>query len=165
MVRIGKHEHGIQRAALESARSTCCRGQRGCVLVDSMHQILSTGRNGVPRGAIHCIDKPCAGAGAASGTELSKCKATHAEANALLQCQDVDSIYIAYCTTEPCIDCTKLLLNTSVKQVIFRDQYPHGKQSKALWEECGRDVCNWIHLKLEEKEEKQTQPSLEITHR
>ena len=146
MYRIGKHEHGIKRAILESKRSTCARGMRGCVLVDKYYEILSTGRNGVPSGATHCIDMPCKGAGAPSGTRLSDCKAVHAEANALLQCDKVHEVFIAYFTTEPCIECTKLLLNTSVQVVMFAEKYPHSEKSKALWVECGRDLFNWVHF-------------------
>jgi dCMP deaminase len=71
------------------------------------------------------------------GKGLDVCRAIHAEQNALLQCPDVYTIEKAYVTTSPCITCTKLLLNTSCKEIIFLEDYP-GEEAKRLWEMSGR---------------------------
>lgn len=79
----------------------------------------------------------CEGAHARSGTNLDGCEAVHAEQNALLQCRDVYSIDVAYVTASPCMTCTKLLLNTSCREIIFLEEYPHSA-AKELWESSGR---------------------------
>lgn len=79
----------------------------------------------------------CSGAEAPSGQSLDSCQAIHAEQNALLQCRDVYAIDTAYVTASPCVTCCKLLLNTSCKRIVFKEEYPHG-QSEALWTGAGR---------------------------
>lgn len=63
------------------------------------------------------------------------CGAAHAEQNALLQCRDPWSIEAAYITLSPCMACTKLLLNTSCKRVIFLEDHvsPTSAAAKELW--------------------------------
>ena len=69
------------------------------------------------------VDDTCGGAKFKSGEGLDVCQAIHAEQNALLQCKDVYDIETIYCTVSPCIHCVKLLLNTSVKNIIFGEKY------------------------------------------
>lgn len=130
-------EYFLTMARVASTRGTCARRRVGCVLVDELNHIMSTGYNGPPASMDHCIDKPCAGAYMPSGTGLSQCEAIHAEINALLQCPNVYRIKTVYCTTAPCIDCTKALLNTSAQRVVFLDNYPH-TESEARWLKAGR---------------------------
>lgn len=87
----------------------------------------------------------CPGAFSPSGTNLDGCEAIHAEQNALLQCRDVREIHTCYCTTSPCVTCTKLLLNTGCLRVVFLDEYPH-PASQELWTRAGRE---WVQVKLE----------------
>lgn len=139
MERLSKDEYFVAMASLVSRRSTCQRRAVGCVLVSPLGHVLATGYNGVPRGSAHCIDHPCAGAGLPSGTGLDKCEAIHAEQNALLQCKDVMSIETAYVTTMPCMTCTKLLLNTSCKIIVYSEPYPHSEAAE-LWRKNGRVI-------------------------
>ena len=124
MTRLEKDEYFLKVADLLKERSTCPRRKVGCVLVDEHHNIIATGYNGNARGTDHCIDIPCPGALAKSGADLDKCEAIHAEQNALLQCSDVMRIHKAYTTTQPCIHCMKLLMNTSVQEIHFLEGYP-----------------------------------------
>lgn len=119
----------LELARVVSTRGTCARRQVGCVLVDEHGQVLSTGYNGRPRGWLHCrgddaTASPCAAASSPSGTNLDGCEAIHAEQNALLQCGDVSRINTCYTTTQPCVTCAKLLLNTGCKRVVFSTTYP-----------------------------------------
>ena len=108
-------------------------------VVDARGHVLATGYNGRPRGFDHCSEgTPCAGAAAPTGQRLSECEAVHAEANALLQCRDVDLIVTCYVTISPCVECTKLLLNTSCQRVVAADAYAYDAQSRELWERGGR---------------------------
>ena len=88
--RLDVDDYFLNIAKLVGKRSTCRRRQVGCVLVDSQNHIVSTGYNGVIKGATHCLDVPCQGAQAPSGTDLDECFAVHAEMNALLQLRSND---------------------------------------------------------------------------
>lgn len=121
-----------------ATRGSCARRKVGCILVNNHNHILATGYNGRPAGFIECLNEPCEGAEAPSGTSLNKCEAIHAEANALLQCPDVHDIATAYVTASPCIECVKLLLNTSCQTIIFAEHYPHS-DSERLWLQANRE--------------------------
>lgn len=136
-----KEVYFLEMAKLVSTRGTCARRKVGCVLVDKLGHVLSTGYNGVASGENHCIDTPCSGASCKSGEGLEKCEAIHAEANALLQCKDVNEIDTAYVTHSPCVHCVKLLMNTSCRRVLFIEKYPHS-DSERLWTKFGRV---WLH--------------------
>ncbi len=125
-------------AELVATRGTCARRAVGCVLTNIRGHVLATGFNGVASGLEHCTDKPCPGAKCASGEGLELCEAIHAEQNALLQCHDVQTIEACYCTTAPCITCTKLLLNTSCQVIWFLEDYPQAAAAKKLWISAGR---------------------------
>jgi dCMP deaminase len=120
-------------AQIISRRATCARRSVGCVLVDASYHVLSTGYNGTAAGERHCIDSPCPAAGLPSGEGLDKCEAIHAEANALLQCRFPDRIQKAFVTTPPCLHCTKLLMNTSCREIVCMGDYPQAKEAKELW--------------------------------
>lgn len=138
MPRPPKVVWGLAMAKLVATRATCARRSVGCVLVDHKHRVLATGYNGVASGLPHCNEGlPCPGAAAPSGTQLDACHALHAEQNALLQCMDTDAIEVCYCTTAPCVTCTKLLLNTECQTIWFIDSYPQAEASRELWESAG----------------------------
>jgi len=126
-------EYFIKMARLVSLRGACVRRQVGCVLVNSLNHVVATGYNGRARGVDNCLDSPCKGSEMDSGLGLEQCEAIHAEANALLQCNDVEEIRVAYCTTAPCIHCVKLLMNTGCDRIVFQDPYPHMKTCENLW--------------------------------
>lgn len=126
-------------ALLASSRATCGRRAVGCILTNKLNHVIATGYNGVPRGMVHCSVMQCPGANAPSGQSLDGCMATHAEQNALLQCRNVEEIETAYVTAQPCISCTKLLLNTSCKHVVYLQPYPH-PMAERLWGDAGRSM-------------------------
>lgn len=139
--RLSADEYFLQMAELVARRSTCRRRSVGCVLVDRQNHVVATGYNGVHKGARHCIEDPCPGAALPSGTGLDKCEAIHAEQNALLQCGDVNAIYTAYCTASPCVFCMRMLANTSVRRIVFREEYPH-VESQRIVERLG---IEWVY--------------------
>jgi dCMP deaminase len=176
-VRISRDEWGLRLAEVTAVRGTCLRRQVGCVLTDSRGRVLATGYNGVASGVLHCNhftgnrvradplalthfreDYPyaCPGAHKASGTGLDACQAVHAEANACLQCRDVDAAETCYVTTSPCVSCVKMLMNTGCHRVVFREAYPH--PSRDLWVNSFRGGLQrlWIHLPEEVIDAKRT---------
>lgn len=153
MTRPNLDDYFLTIAEVVKTRSTCLRRAVGCVLVNDRHHILATGYNGVAAGQPHCNEEKmlaggrnyyhpnaCDGAHVASGTRLDSCQAIHAEQNALLQCRHVYEIFTVYCTTEPCVSCTKLLLGTSARRVVFVE--PYSQESYALWR-ASRGADGW----------------------
>lgn len=153
-MRPSKDETFLDIALTLAKRGTCIRKQVGCVIVDELGQILSTGYNGVARGLPHCNDRllldlshggkksmiedyphKCAGANHDSGQGLEICEAIHAEQNALLQCADVQKIHTVYVTVSPCRHCMKLIMNTSAKRVVFLSTY--SQDAKDLADKAG----------------------------
>lgn len=130
-MRLAVDDYFLEMSKLVALRSTCKRRAVGCVLVDSKNHVVATGYNGVPKGFIHCIDAPCTGADAPSGTRLNECKAVHAEMNALLQLQSTDDL-TAYLTVTPCFDCAKVLANSNVIRIVASVWYPQTEVREIL---------------------------------
>lgn len=127
-------------ASVIAIRTTCIRRGVGCVVTNSKGHILGTGYNGVAAGLPHCNEGcPCTGHDLPPGQD--KCEAVHAEVNAILQCPDVWDIDTVYVTLSPCIRCTKMLMNTSCKRIVFLNSHL-GATGKELWEKTGR---TWQH--------------------
>jgi dCMP deaminase len=143
LTRISAAEWGLRLAEVMAERGTCRRRKVGCVLVNERNRIVGEGYNGAASGQVHCVDHACPGAHLPPGEGLSKCEAIHAESNALMRCADVWEARVCYVTASPCVDCTKLLLNTGVREVVFRERYAHDAEAQALWARAGR---TWTHL-------------------
>lgn len=118
----------MQMAQVVAGRSTCLRRQVGAVIVKDK-QILSTGYNGSPSGLSHCAQTGCLRQklGIPSGERTEICRAVHAEQNALIQAAkhgvSIDGADI-YTTVQPCVLCTKLIINAGIKRVIYAIPYP-----------------------------------------
>lgn len=133
--RLSKDEYFMLIAQAVSQRSTCLDKQVGCVLVDSSGIILATGYNGAPRGMFHC--RTCT---VYEYRDKSLCPAAHAEQNALLQA-DPSRVYACYSTLEPCIVCTRMLMNTECRKVIYgKETKQSGKQ---LWSILNDPDTSW----------------------
>ncbi|MGM0771136.1 MAG: deoxycytidylate deaminase [Halobacteriota archaeon] len=121
-------EYFLEIASVVAKRSTCLRNKVGAVIVRDK-RILSTGYNGAPSNMDHCIDIGCIRQknNIASGTMHEKCRAVHAEQNAIIQAA-IHGVSIAgatvYCTHQPCILCAKMIINSNIKRVVFRTKYP-----------------------------------------
>ena len=95
------------------------------------HRILTTGYNGAPRGVSHCTEIGC------TIVDGHCVRATHAEANAIVQgaLHGVGlSGATAYCTHQPCINCSKLLISAGVVKIVFEQAYPDAVASDLLAE-------------------------------
>jgi dCMP deaminase len=119
-MRPGWDEYFMQIAQTVATRSTCPRASVGCVLTRD-RRILTTGYNGAPSGVPHCTDVGCL-------LVNDHCqRATHAEANAIVQ-GALHGVSVAdataYCTHQPCVNCTKLLISAGVKKIVFDTEYP-----------------------------------------
>jgi len=135
-MRISRDEWGLRVAEVHALRSTCLRRSVGCFLVDADGYPVGEGYNGVEAGAPHCGEgvARCPALSAPSGADLDGCNALHAEWNALIRCRDVRRIDACYVTVSPCVTCTKMLMNTSCRRIVFRSVYEaHVERSRALW--------------------------------
>ena len=112
---------------LVATRSSCMRRQVGALLVKDRN-ILATGYNGVPSGITHCEATGCLRAklGVPSGERHELCRGLHAEQNAIIQAAKHGTTIngaTLYCTTMPCIICTKMIINAGIKTVIYGEGY------------------------------------------
>ena len=136
----------MEIARTVATRATCPRASVGCVLTRE-RRILTTGYNGAPRGVAHCTEVGCL-------LVNDHCqRVTHAEANAIVQAalhgvslQDA----AAYCTHQPCINCSKLLISAGVKKIVYATPYPDPIASDLLAEAGVRlvpfETLEGIHL-------------------
>ena len=127
-------------AEVVASRSTCLRRHVGAVLVRDT-QILSTGYNGAPKGISHCEDVGCLREklGIPSGERHEICRGSHAEINAIAQAAAAgvatQGCWI-YCTHEPCVYCTKALINAGCERVVYIHEYPDDL-ARAIMSESG----------------------------
>lgn len=107
-----------------SKLSTCERLQVGAVITDKyLERVFSVGYNGNARGEPNRCDSP---------DEPGNCGCIHAEANALIKCQEHDREKVLFITTSPCIQCAKLIVNSGFSRVFFTKHYRTPEQSIAL---------------------------------
>lgn len=133
----------IKIAHLAATRSTCLRRNVGAVIVKN-HRILATGYNGAPSGLAHCSEVGCLRdrLKIPSGERQELCRGIHAEQNAIIQAAAngvaIDGADL-YCTHQPCITCTKMIINSGIKRVYITNPYPD-KFGEDLMKEAGIPV-------------------------
>ena len=121
-------EYFMDITRLVAKRATCLRRQVGAVIVKDKN-ILATGYNGAPSGVAHCIDVGCLRErlGIPSGERHELCRGLHGEQNAIIQAArhgtNIDGATL-YCTTMPCIICSKMLINAGIRRVVYEQGYP-----------------------------------------
>jgi len=140
-MRPGWDEYFMQIARTVATRATCPRASVGAVIVRE-HRILTTGYNGAPRGVAHCTEVGCT---LANGHCT---RATHAEANAIVQ----GALYgisvtesTAYCTHEPCVNCSKLLISAGVRKIVYEASYIDAVAAQLL-SEAGVALVQFVSL-------------------
>ncbi|MCE5201488.1 MAG: cytidine/deoxycytidylate deaminase family protein [Synergistaceae bacterium] len=139
-------------AKVVASRSTCLRRKVGAVLVRDK-QILSTGYNGAPKGISHCEDVGCMREklNIPSGERHEICRGSHAEINAIAQAASAGVATQGcwlYCTHEPCVYCTKALINAGCERVVYL--YPYlDELARAIMKESGIDAVQFAPEKLQ----------------
>jgi dCMP deaminase len=118
-----------------SMKSTCPSRKVGCVIIDpESNFILATGYNGAPKGTEHCGE---ACKERESGKEYEKCKAVHAEVNAIVSAarsgQRLDGATM-FMTVSPCIFCARVIIQAGIKQIFSMSHYSHPDAVKLLKE-------------------------------
>ena len=109
-----------------SKKSHCKRRQVGALIVKDS-TIISDGYNGTPTGHDNCCENDIA-----KGTilvEETKWEVIHAETNAILKCAkngiscDGGTLYV---TLSPCKDCSKLIVQSGIKRLVYKEVYRDG---------------------------------------
>lgn len=112
-----------------ATRSTCLRRKVGAIIVKDK-RILTTGYNGAPAGIKNCLERGTClreELGIPSGQRHEICRALHAEQNAIIQAayhgvSIKDSVM--YCTTQPCVLCAKMIINSGIRKIYYFKDYP-----------------------------------------
>ncbi len=106
----------LKMARIWASNSYCIRRQVGALLVkDKM--IISDGYNGTPSG----FENECE-----DDQDTTKSYVLHAEANAITKVaksnnsSDGSTLYI---TTSPCMECSKLIIQSGIIRVVFQEKY------------------------------------------
>ena len=131
MERPSKVKYYLDIAAAVAARSTCIRRQYGAVIVKN-DTVVSTGYNGTARGLINCCDlNECyrEAHNIPHGQQYEKCKAVHAEANAIINASREEMcgaiLFLAgfengerMKNPTPCEMCSRMITNSGIRKVI-----------------------------------------------
>ena len=109
-----------------ASASKCVSKQVGAVIVKD-GRILSTGYNGTPAGYTNCSTH-WDGEYTKDHHEWSKTYEIHAEMNAIIWAAregiSIDGATI-YVTLEPCSDCSKNLIASGIKRIVYDKSYEH----------------------------------------
>lgn len=108
----------LRMAFLVASMSKCVRAHYGSILVSSDGRIVSTGRNGKPRGSTN--DDVCYRLGAADNSNgLPDC-CLHSEANCLLFASPEEKEGATlYVSGIPCENCTLLIAQSRIARLVY----------------------------------------------
>ena len=111
-----KFDHSyLEMAEIWAQNSYCKRRKVGALLVKD-RMIISDGYNGTPSG----FENVCEEDG------VTKPYVLHAEANAITKVAKSGNSSegaTLYVTASPCMECSKLIIQSGIKRVVYRDEY------------------------------------------
>ncbi len=124
---ISWDEYFMGIALLSAQRSKDNSTQVGACIVNEQHKILSLGYNGMPTG---CNDDDMPWDRAGNPLDTKYLYVCHAELNAILNA-DIGSLRGAtvYVTLFPCNECTKAIIQTGIKEIVYLDDKYHDTDS------------------------------------
>jgi dCMP deaminase len=106
----------LRMARIWAENSYCQRRQVGCLIVNQQ-RIISDGYNGTPSGFENvCEDE----------NNVTFPYVLHAEANAitkLARSSNNSEGSTLYVTASPCIECSKLIIQSGIKRVVYSEKY------------------------------------------
>ena len=105
----------LRMARIWSENSYCKRLQVGAIVVKNQ-MIISDGFNGTPSGFENVCEE----------NDVTKPYVLHAEANAitkLARSHNSSDGATLYVTASPCLECSKLIIQSGIRRVIYSDQY------------------------------------------
>lgn len=105
----------IEMAEIWAKNSYCKRRQVGALLVKD-NMIISDGYNGTPSGFENICEE----------NGVTKPYVLHAEANAISKVAKSGNSSegaTLYVTASPCIECAKLIIQSGIRRVVYKDAY------------------------------------------
>jgi dCMP deaminase len=128
----------LQMARIWAQNSYCKRRQVGAIIVKA-RMIISDGYNGTPEGFENiCEDEE----------NRTKPYVLHAEANAITKVAKSNNSSegsTLYVTTSPCMECSKLIIQSGIKKVVFSELYNREEGLRLL----EKAKIEWVHLKID----------------
>jgi len=109
------HKQFLKIASTIAESSKCENAKVGAILVKE-GRIISIGYNGTPTG----WDNECECDG------KTKPEVLHAETNAISKCamsNESSKGSILYCTLSPCLECSKLIIQSGISEVFYLKDY------------------------------------------
>lgn len=137
-------EYFLGIAKVVALRSNCVKRKVASVVVKDK-RIIATGYNGTPRGVKNCNEGGCPRCNqlTGSGARLEECLCSHGEENAITQ-SAYHGVNIKdstlYTTYSPCLLCTKMIINSGIREVVFNVDYPLADVAMQLLREAGVQV-------------------------
>ena len=110
----------MRTARTAAQRSKDPKTQVGCVIKNELNHVVAVGYNGMPRG-IPDTDEFW-------NDSVKHDYVVHAEANAILNSTEDLTGSTAYVTLFPCNECTKLLIQKGIKEIVYEDDKFHNKK-------------------------------------
>ncbi len=125
-------ERYLKMAKIWSENSYCIRRKVGAIIVKNK-MIISDGYNGTPSGFENiCEDE----------NGITKSYVLHAEANAITKVaksHNSSKNATLYVTTSPCMECSKLIIQSGIKRVVYDEEY-RNKDGLELLKRAGIDL-------------------------
>jgi dCMP deaminase len=116
----------MQLCRVISQRSKDPNTQTGACIVNDKNVILGMGYNGFPRG---CSDDELPWSKDASNFyDIKYPYIVHAEANAILSASTKVEGAKMYCGLFPCNECTKVIIQSGIREIIYEDDKYHDKE-------------------------------------
>lgn len=134
-------KHYLQMAQIWAKNSYCKRRQVGALIVKD-RMIISDGYNGTPAG----FENECE-----NENHKTKAYVLHAEANAITKVAKSGNNSegaTLYVTTSPCIECSKLIIQSGIVRVVFLEMYSKNEGLELL-KRAGVEV---VHFNLDTDE-------------
>ncbi len=114
---MSKFDHSYMEMASVWARNSYCKRRQVGALIVKDRMIISDGFNGTPSGFENiCEDE----------NGVTKPYVLHAEANAITKVaksgnnSDGSTLYV---TASPCLECSKLIIQSGIKRVVYQEEY------------------------------------------
>lgn len=112
-----RYDKAYLRLALEWAKLSYCERKKVGALIVKNGTIIADGYNGTPSGFDNCCEDK-------NGN--THWYVLHAEANAILKLSQSNNSgdgATLYITLSPCKDCSKLILQSGIKRVVYCNEY------------------------------------------
>lgn len=124
----------MRMADIWAENSYCKRRQVGALIVKD-EMIISDGFNGTPRGFENiCEDE----------NNKTKPYVLHAEANAITKIaksHNSSDNATMYVTSSPCIECAKLIIQSGIKRLVYKDIYKSNEGCELLQRAGIETIC------------------------